>query len=147
MIDGKPDRNREPMMRAGDKDGKGKLFRGLLDMIPVTVLLVRGNRLIFVNKAAEAGTGYSRDELAAMKYWHIVHPDHRTIVKRLAREVLKRKETSIRIELKIMAKDGAEKWLVTPGDMRGDRQPGHHRRFGHGDHGPQEDGGRDQRPP
>ncbi|OPY06242.1 MAG: aerobic respiration control sensor protein ArcB [Syntrophorhabdus sp. PtaB.Bin184] len=111
MIDGKPDRNREPMMRAGDKDGKGKLFRGLLDMIPVTVLLVRGNRLIFVNKAAEAGTGYSRDELAAMKYWHIVHPDHRTIVKRLAREVLKRKETSIRIELKIIAKDGAEKWV------------------------------------
>jgi len=110
MIDGKY-KNRESMIRAGDRDGKGRLFRGLLDLIPATVIVVRGHRFIFVNKAAEIGTGYSKNELMAMKFWNIAHPDHRALAKRLARELLKGKEASSLAELKIIAKDGTEKWV------------------------------------
>lgn len=111
MIGGKPDIDHERIVRAGDGDGKGSLFRGLLDLIPTTVIVVRGYRIIFVNKAAEAGTGYSRDELMAMNFWNIVHPDHRAPTKRLARELLKGKETPTHAELKVVSKDGAEKWV------------------------------------
>ncbi|OPX98386.1 MAG: aerobic respiration control sensor protein ArcB [Syntrophorhabdus sp. PtaB.Bin047] len=99
------------MIRAGDADGRGSLFRGLLDLIPTTVILVRGHRFIFVNKAAEVGTGYSRDELMAMNFWSIVHPDHRAPTKRLARGLLEGKETSTQTQLRILSKDSSEKWV------------------------------------
>jgi len=111
MIDGKPDKDREPMMRVGDRDGKGKLFRGLLDLIPASVFVVRGHSFTFINKAAEENTGYSSDELAAMNFWDIAHPDHRELVKGLARRLFKGKENSSRAELKIIVKDGTEKWV------------------------------------
>lgn len=101
----------EPTIRVGDGNGKGRLFRGLFDLIPVTVIVVRGQRLMFINKAAEARTGYSRDELMAMNFWNVVHPDHRTPTKRLARELLEGKETFTETELKIIAKDGSEIWV------------------------------------
>lgn len=111
MIGGKPDIDHELMVRAGDGDGKGKLLRGLLDLIPTTVIVARGHRFIFVNEAAETGTGYSRDELMAMNFWSVVHPDHRAPTKHLARELLKGKETPTHTELKIISKDGGEKWV------------------------------------
>jgi len=111
MIGSKPDKNRKSLIRAGDGNGNGRLFRGLLDLIPATVIVVCNHHFIFVNKAAEAGTGYSKNELMAMKFWNIAHPDHRALVKRLARRLLEGKEASNHAELKIIAKDGAEKWV------------------------------------
>ncbi len=111
MTDNRPDDCLKTGSHNDDWCPEIPVLKDLLDSIPAAVILVRGNRFIFVNRAAEAGTGYSREELAAMNFWDIAHPDHKGLVKRIARALVQGKETARRYELKILAKDGTEKWV------------------------------------
>ncbi|MEJ5199577.1 MAG: PAS domain S-box protein, partial [Anaerolineae bacterium] len=66
---------------------------------------------MYVNQATEKLTGYTRDELLAMRFWEIIHPDFRELVRErgLARQ---RGETVPgRYEFKIIRKDGSERWI------------------------------------
>ncbi len=90
-------------------------FRALADSTPVAIMLFQDNRWIFVNKAAEAITGYSADELLMMNFWDIVHPDHRELVTERGRKRQQGQETTSRYEFKIITKDGTEKWMDLSG--------------------------------
>ncbi|MBP1747539.1 MAG: two component system sensor histidine kinase, hybrid [Deltaproteobacteria bacterium] len=86
-------------------------FRVLADSTPAAVVLYQDDRLIFVNRAAETITGYCAEELLQMNFWDIVHPDYKALVQERGRMRQRGEETADRYELKIITKDGTEKWV------------------------------------
>ncbi len=83
-------------------------FRTLAEAIACALFISQGKRLQYVNHAAETITGYAREELLSMNFWDLVHPDCRELV-------LKRGGTrhggARRYEVKILTKNGDERWL------------------------------------
>jgi len=93
-------------------------FRTLADTIASAVFIYQGTDCGYVNHAAQAITGYTRDELLAMSSWDLVHPDSRSVVieKGLAR--LAGDPSPTRYEMKILTKPGEARWLdVTVGKI------------------------------
>src|SRR5437588_867623 len=54
-------------------------FRTLAEAIACAVFISHGERLHYVNHAAETITGYAREELLSMSFWDLVHPDCREL--------------------------------------------------------------------
>jgi len=83
-------------------------FRTLAEAIACAIFISHGNQLHYVNHAAETITGYAREDLLAMNFWDLVHPDCRELV-------LKRQGTpegpAGQCEVKILTKSGEERWL------------------------------------
>jgi diguanylate cyclase (GGDEF)-like protein/PAS domain S-box-containing protein len=83
-------------------------FRALADAIPSAIFISHGDQLHYVNHAAEAITGYAREDLLAMNFWDVIHPDFRELV-------LKRRGARAgsagQCEVKILTKSGEERWL------------------------------------
>lgn len=91
-------------------------FRTLADTIAAGVLIYQGTRLRYVNHATEAITGYSREELLAMSFWDIAHPDFRELVRERGLGRQRGEEQPRRYEIKIITKKGEERWLeITAG--------------------------------
>ena len=49
-------------------------FRTLAEAVACAVFISHGERLHYVNHAAETITGYAREELLSMTFWDLVHP-------------------------------------------------------------------------
>ncbi len=90
-------------------------FQALAGSSPSAVMLYQDDRWIFANRAAESITGYSANELLQMNYWDIVHPDYEELAKEHGRKRQLGEEAVDRYELKIIAKDGTEKWVGVAG--------------------------------
>jgi len=83
-------------------------FRTLAEAIACAVFISRGERLHYVNHAAETITGYAREELLSMTFWDLVHPDCRELD--LNRGGARHGDTE-RNGVKILTKNGDERWL------------------------------------
>lgn len=83
-------------------------FHTLAEAIACAIFISHGNQLHYVNHAAETITGYAREDLLAMNFWDLVHPDCRELALRRwgAREGL-----AGQCEVKILTKRGEERWL------------------------------------
>lgn len=90
-------------------------FRALADSSPSAVMLYQGDRWVFASKAAETITGYSQEELLQMNYWDIAHPDYKELAKEQGRRRERGEGTVTRYELRIVTKDGVEKWMGVAG--------------------------------
>ena len=55
-------------------------FRTLAEAIASGIFISQGERLHYVNHAAETITGYARQELLSMNFWDLVHPDCRELI-------------------------------------------------------------------
>lgn len=86
-------------------------FRMIADYTPVAVMLFQNKRLIYANRAAETITCYSGDELLGMNFCSIVHPDFKVFARDQDRRGRRRKARTDRCELKIITKEGTEKWV------------------------------------
>ncbi len=86
-------------------------FRALVDSSPVAVLLYQDDHWISVNRAAEDITGYSIKELLAQNFSDFIHPDYRVFMLERSRRRQLRNEKANRYELKIITKDGRERWM------------------------------------
>ena len=68
-------------------------------------------KLIWVNPAIEAMSGFSRDELLAMSPLDLVAPEARPLLAERMRDRLERRDTTPRrYEVKVVRKDGGERW-------------------------------------
>ena len=90
-------------------------FRVLADSTPTAVMLYQDDCWIYANKAAQTISGYSENELIGMKFWDIVHPAARDILKQEGVKRQTGEETTNRHEFKIIAKDGTPKWMDLSG--------------------------------
>jgi diguanylate cyclase (GGDEF)-like protein/PAS domain S-box-containing protein len=83
-------------------------FRTVAEAIACAVFISQGERLHYVNHAAETITGYAREELLSMNFWDLVHPDCRELV--LNRGGARQRDAR-QYEVKILTKSGDERWL------------------------------------
>jgi diguanylate cyclase (GGDEF)-like protein/PAS domain S-box-containing protein len=90
-------------------------FRVLVDSTPAAVMLYQDDRLISVNKAAEAITGYSVKELLAMNFWDIAQPNHKALVIEHGQKHQHGEETNNRYEIEIITKGATVKWVDVAG--------------------------------
>lgn len=88
-----------------------KKFRVLTETAASGIFIHQGEKFVYVNPASEAMTGYSREELLTMDFWHLVHPDFRELVKQRAQARQQGKSVPSRYELKIITKNGEERWV------------------------------------
>ncbi len=65
------------------RESEGK-FEALARATSAAVFVYRGSRYLYVNRAAEDLTGYSREELFAMDAWDVIHPEFRAVVRERA---------------------------------------------------------------
>ncbi|HEX5725634.1 MAG TPA: EAL domain-containing protein, partial [Longimicrobiaceae bacterium] len=68
-------------------------------------------RFLYVNAAAEALTGYAREELLGMEPWTVVHPDHRELVRERGLARLRGEEVPTGYEVRIVRKGGEQRWV------------------------------------
>uniref|UniRef100_A0A7J2TKN6 histidine kinase n=1 Tax=Archaeoglobus fulgidus TaxID=2234 RepID=A0A7J2TKN6_ARCFL len=86
-------------------------FKTLIDESLAPVYIV-SDRFIYVNRAVEEVSGYSRDELLSMDPLQLVHPDDREMVgKRLRERLLGLRETET-YSFRIVTKDRKIKWVT-----------------------------------
>ncbi len=88
-----------------------ELFRTLTETTTSAIMIYRGDRLTYVNRAMEEITGYSRQELLNMPWWNLVHPDQREAVRARGLARLEGKDVPNRYEMKILRKDGSSGWV------------------------------------
>src|SRR6266850_893994 len=84
-------------------------FHFLVETIATPIFISRGERLHYVNHAAEVLTGYTRKELLSMNFWDLIPPDSREPV-----------ELASPCEVRILTKNHKERWLditATPVDL------------------------------
>lgn len=87
------------------------MFRALTETAASSVFIVQGDRFQYVNPAMEGLTGYSHDELLALEFWQVAHPDYQSVVRDRGYKRLLTKEGPSRYEIKILCKNGREKWV------------------------------------
>ena len=91
-------------------------FRMLAESSSFAIMMHRGDRWIYANRAAEEISGYTEAELCGMHFWDIVHPDYRDMGKQTGLNRQQGKVVPRNYELKIIAKNGAEKWVSLSGN-------------------------------
>ncbi len=90
-------------------------FRNLAESTPMAILIYQDNKWIYANPSAERITGYSRQELAAMNFWDVVHPDFRQLVEARGKKRQAGENVISSYEFKIITKSGHEKWVLLNG--------------------------------
>jgi len=88
-------------------------FHFLIETIATPIFISHGERLHYVNHAAEVLTGYTRKELLSMNFWDLIPPESREPV-----------ELASRCEVRILTKNHKERWLditATPIDFDGEQ--------------------------
>jgi len=85
-------------------------FRALAETSPSGIFVYR-ETFLYVNPACEELTGYSRGELLKLKFWDIVHPDFRALIRQRGLARQRGDAVPSHYEFKILRKDGQERWV------------------------------------
>jgi PAS domain S-box-containing protein len=83
-------------------------FRTLAETSAVSILVFQGEQYIYANSTAEKITGYARDELLGMKFWDIMHPDDREMIRERGMARQQDEEVPSRYEVRYRTKDGED---------------------------------------
>ena len=89
------------------------MFRALAETTPAAIFVQRGDRLLYVNPAAEAMTGYSREELLALEFWRLLPEEEREQARAVSAARLGGQPVAVpaRREQRLIAKDGSVRWV------------------------------------
>lgn len=90
-------------------------FRTVAEVTPAAIFVIEGDRIVYVNQAAEEITGYTAQEMMAMDPWTILHPDFRELSLERGRARKRGELVTSRYQLRIIRKDGAERWIEYSG--------------------------------
>jgi PAS domain S-box-containing protein len=91
-------------------------FRTLAESSPFAIMVHQGDYWIYANRAAVEISGYTEEELYSMRFWDFVHPDHKNLGKQIGLDRQQGKVVPRDYELKIITKNGAEKWVSLTGN-------------------------------
>jgi PAS domain S-box-containing protein len=87
-------------------------FMTLAQKMPAAVFIHRGTSIAYANDAAVDLTGYSREELVTMPIREVIHPEHLSAVQTDGRERTGLQARGAEKELRVVRKDGTERWAV-----------------------------------
>ncbi len=104
------DITRRKKMEKTMKESEAK-FRALAESAPAAILIVVGERLLYVNPAFELICGFTQEEALTMRFWEVVHPDMRELVKKRGLARQRGQSLPERYELKALTKAGQTKWI------------------------------------
>jgi PAS domain S-box-containing protein len=88
-------------------------FKALAETANCCITIYSGEEMVYNNPAVELVTGYTPNELLAMKFWDMVRPDCRELVRERS---LKRRDgepVPSQYEIPIITKSGEERWVET----------------------------------
>lgn len=85
-------------------------FRTLAATTSAAIFIYQGERIIYVNSAAERITGYSDAELLGMNLWELVCPDFQGVVRQRQLDRQDGKNVPSHYEIQIVTKDGQSRW-------------------------------------
>ena len=88
------------------------IFRTLAETTAAAIIIIRLDRILYVNKAAARLTGYGREELLTMSPWSIVHPEHRQAIYERGRSFVDGAQVPPESEFRFVTKDGEVRWVV-----------------------------------
>lgn len=86
-------------------------FRTLAEMTAAAICIYQGNRMLYVNPAAKAITGYSQDEMLAHDFWEVIHPDFRDLARERGLARQRGEAVPPNYELQIVTKAGETRWV------------------------------------
>jgi len=86
-------------------------FRLLAETATCAIGIYQGDRFRYINPRASDITGYSVEELLSLNVERLVHPDFRAQVLERAQARLRGEAVQARYELKILTKQGEERWV------------------------------------
>ncbi|BDQ02813.1 PAS domain S-box protein [Ignavibacterium sp.] len=86
-------------------------FRALAESTPAAIFIYQGEYFQYLNPAAENLTGYKLNEIYGMKFFELVHPDHREMVKERGIRRQLGEEIENRYVFKIIRKNGEARWV------------------------------------
>jgi PAS domain S-box-containing protein len=87
------------------------IFRVLAETAASAIFIYMEDSFRYINPATEILTGYTRNELLKMPFEEIVHPDYRPMVRDRNQRRLRGDTLPLRYELKIITKNGEERWI------------------------------------
>ncbi|MEJ2634540.1 MAG: PAS domain S-box protein [Calditrichia bacterium] len=87
------------------------LFRSLTETTTSAIFIVQGDHFKYMNQAGINITGYSLEELYQMKFWDVVHPDQREVIKSRGLARQKGEAVEPHYTFRIVRRDGTERWL------------------------------------
>ncbi|MBP7583101.1 MAG: PAS domain S-box protein [Spirochaetes bacterium] len=88
-------------------------FRALAESTSTAIFIWQDETLVYINPAAEKLTGYSKDEFYGMKFWEIIHPEHREEALRRGMARIRGEDVPVHNIFRVMTKSGAERWADT----------------------------------
>lgn len=89
-------------------------FKTLAEMSPFSIFVYR-DKFLYVNDASERLTGYTKEELLTKKFWEVVDPDHREMVKERGFARVRGNNIIPSYEFKIQRKNGQSRWIYFTG--------------------------------
>ena len=93
-------------------------FRSLAQTLPAAIFIHRGGKFLYANPAAVRISGYLMEELLAMDFRGVAHPDFRPMIAARAHRRLEGDDAPPQYEFKIVRKSGEERWvLMTAGTI------------------------------
>ncbi len=100
---------KEAFEQLRDNDG---IFRAISQNLKSTLYLFNADgQFTYVNPAVEEITGYSEQELLEMKFYDIVHPDFKELVRERGLNRVMGKKAPKNYEYKIITRSGEERWM------------------------------------
>ena len=91
------------------------LYRTVVEASPAIMFVFQGETNVYANPAAEAVTGFTRAELADLKFWDIIHPDSQDVVRERGAARQRGESVPATYEVKIRTKSGEARWLQFTG--------------------------------
>jgi PAS domain S-box-containing protein len=86
-------------------------FRAVAESAATGIYIHNSERFLYVNRASELISGYTREEFMRMHPFELVHPDFRPLLIERAAARLRGEDPPSAYEFKMVAKNGDEKWL------------------------------------
>ncbi|GAB4169330.1 MAG: hypothetical protein Kow00108_02970 [Calditrichia bacterium] len=86
-------------------------FRSLAEATNAAIFIYQGESFVYANPATQKISGYGWKEFKKGKFWDIVHPDHKEMIRERGKARLLGKPVPSSYEFKIICKDGSVKWV------------------------------------
>ncbi len=110
------DITREVETRKALEESENK-FRTVAETANASIFIYKGEYFVWASPYSEVVTGYTPEELLKKKFYEIVHPDHREIVKERGMKRQQGEQIPKRYEFKIITKQGETRWVSFSGNI------------------------------